>query len=46
MTQLWRLFTSDYVQDFVDSVSMPTSDEWVRTYKSQFEKGLASFRRR
>ena len=46
MTQFWRLFTSDYVQEFVDTVSMPTSDELVRTYKSQFEKGLASFRKR
>ncbi len=46
MTQFWRLFTSDYVQEFVDSVSMPTSDELVETYKSQFDKGLKSLYRR
>ncbi len=42
MSQFWRLFTSDYVQDFVDSVSIPTSDEVVETYTSQFQKGLDS----
>ena len=38
MTNFWRLFTSDYVQDFVDSASIPTFDEFVETYKSQFDK--------
>ena len=40
MTQFWRLFTSDYVQDFVDSKPIPTKDEIVETYTSQFNKVL------
>ena len=40
MTQFWRLFTSDYVQDFVDSKPIPTKDEVVETYTSQFNKVL------
>jgi len=40
MTQFWRLFTSDYVQDFVDSKPIPTKDEIVETYASQFNKVL------
>ncbi len=40
MTQFWRLFTSDYVQDFVDSKPMPTKDEIVETYTNQFNKVL------
>ena len=40
MTQFWRLFTSDYVQDFVDSNPIPTKDEIVETYTSQFNKVL------
>ena len=27
MTKFWRLFTSDYLQEFIDSVSIPTGDE-------------------
>ena len=40
MTQFWRLFTSDYVQDFLDSVSIPTSEELVEAYTRQFDKEL------
>ena len=40
MTQFWRLFTSDYVQDFVDSKPIPTKDEIVKTYATQFNKVL------
>ena len=40
MTQFWRLFTSDYVQDLVDSKPIPTKDEIVETYTSQFNKVL------
>ncbi len=40
MTQFWRLFTSDYVQDFVDSKPIPTKDEIAETYTSQFNKVL------
>ena len=32
MTQFWRLFTSTYVQEFVDSLSIPTSDELVEMF--------------
>ena len=32
MTQFWRLFTSAYVQDFVDSVSMPTSSQLIEMF--------------
>ena len=32
MTQFWRLFTSSYVQEFVDSVSMPTSSQLVEMF--------------
>ncbi len=46
MTQFWRLFTSDYVQDFVDRVSMPTSDELLEMFGgSQFEEVLENYRR-
>ena len=38
MTKFWRLFTSDYVQNFVDSKPIPTKDEIVETYTSQFNK--------
>ncbi|WP_269623443.1 hypothetical protein [Prochlorococcus marinus] len=38
MTQFWRLFTSDYVQDFVDSVSIPTMEELIGDYRTQFDK--------
>ena len=40
MTQFWRLFTSDYVQDFVDSKPIPTKEEIAETYTSQFNKVL------
>ena len=40
MNQFWRLFTSDYVQDFVDSKPIPSKDEVVETYTSQFNKVL------
>ncbi len=46
MTQFWRLFTSDYVQNFVDTVSMPTSDELVETYRTQLDKGLEGHKQR
>ena len=32
MTQFWRLFTSIYVQNFVDSVSMPTSTQLLEMF--------------
>ena len=32
MTQFWRLFTSAYVQDLVDSASMPTSSQLVEMF--------------
>ena len=44
MTQFWRLFASDYVQEFVDSVSMPTVDEILEMYRSPFEKELKGYR--
>ena len=31
---------SDYVQEFVDSVSIPTSEEIVKAYTSQIDKEL------
>ncbi|KGG14157.1 MULTISPECIES: hypothetical protein [Prochlorococcus] len=37
MNQFWRLFTSDYVQDFVDSVTIPTSYDLVESYRKQFD---------
>ncbi len=40
MTQFWRLFTSDYLQDFLDSVSIPTIDELVKAYSSQIDKEI------
>ena len=40
MTQFWRLFTSDYLQDFLDSASIPTMDELVKAYSSQFDKEI------
>ena len=40
MTKFWRLFTSDYVQDFVDSKPIPTKEEIAETYTSQFNKVL------
>ena len=40
MTLFCRLFASDYVQDFVDSKPIPTKDEIVETYTSQFNKVL------
>ena len=40
MTKFWRLFTSDYVQDLVDSKPIPTKDEIVETYTNQFTKVL------
>ena len=40
MTQFWRLFTSDHVQDFVDSASIPTFDELVGIYKTSFDKEI------
>ena len=44
MTHFWRLFASDYVQEFVDTVSMPTVDEIVESYSSQFLKELTVHR--
>ena len=44
MTQFWRLFTSDYVQEFVDSMSMPTIDDILDAYRSEFEKELKGHR--
>ena len=45
MNQFWRLFTSNYVQDLVDSVSIPTTDEFVETVKgSQFDNGINSYK--
>ncbi len=38
MAKFWRLFTSDYVQNFVDSVSIPTSDELAKSYVNPFSK--------
>ncbi len=46
MTQFWRLFTSDYIQDFVDSKPIPTKDELVETYTSQFDKVLDIHKRK
>ncbi|AAQ00554.1 putative protein family PM-25 [Prochlorococcus sp. SS52] len=40
MTKFWRLFTSDYVQDFVDTVSIPTGDELIESYTSHLDKEL------
>ena len=40
MTKFWRLFTSDYLQDFIDTASIPSSEELVETYRSQFDKGI------
>ncbi len=40
MTNFWRLFTSDYVQDFVDSISIPTSAEVIEAYTSEMDKEL------
>ena len=40
MTKFWRLFTSDYVQDFVDSVSIPTSRELAEPYTSHFDREI------
>ncbi len=45
MTQFWRLFTSAYVQDFVDSVSIPTSDELVEMFIGNgFDDVLKSYK--
>ena len=45
MTQFWRLFTSAYVQDFVDSLSIPTSDELAEMFiGSNFDEVLNSYR--
>ena len=44
MTKFWRLFTSDYVQEFLDSVSIPTVDEILGTYNSHFEKELKGYK--
>ena len=44
MTQFWRLFTSAYVQDFVDTVSIPTSDELVGMFiGNNFDEVLKSY---
>ncbi len=40
MTKFWRLFASDYVQEFVDSLSKTTVDEIVKTFKSQFNEEI------
>ncbi len=40
MTRFWRLFASDHVQGFVDSVSIPKFDELIETYKTPFNKEL------
>ncbi len=43
MTKFWRLFTSAYVQEFVDSISMPTSDELVGIFiGNNFDEVLKS----
>ncbi len=45
MTKFWRLFTSTYVQDFVDSLSMPTSDELAEIFiGSNFDDVLNSYK--
>ena len=45
MNQFWRLFTSDYVQDLVDSVSIPTTVDFVETVKgNQFDNGLNRYK--
>ncbi len=46
MTQFWRLFTSDYIQDLVDSKPIPTKDEIVETYTTQFTKVLTPHKQR
>ncbi len=45
MTKFWRLFASDYVQDFVDSLSMPTFDEIVEAYRDELSKELKGHRK-
>ncbi len=46
MTQFWRLFTSAYVQDFVDSLSIPTSDELAEMFiGSNFDEVLNSYKK-
>ncbi len=44
MTKFWRLFTSDYVQDFLDSASIPTFDELVEPYKREFDRDLKTYK--
>ncbi len=46
MTQFWRLFTSVYVQDFIDSISIPTSDELIEMFiGSDFDDVLQSYKK-
>ena len=41
MTQFWRLFVSSYVQEFIDSVSIPTSEQLVEMFiGSDFDQVL------
>ncbi len=45
MTKFWRLFTSTYVQDFVDSLSITTSDELAEIFiGSNFDDVLNSYK--
>ncbi len=47
MYHFWRLFTSDYVQDLVVSVSMPTGNELIQKIKgSQFELGVDTYKQK
>ncbi len=46
MTQFWRLFTSAYVQDFVESLSMPTTNDLAEMFiGSNFDEVLNSYQK-
>ncbi len=46
MTTFWRLFISAYVQDFIDSVSIPTSDHIIEIFiGSDFENVFNSHKK-
>ncbi len=47
MNQFWKLFASDYVQNLVSSVTIPTTEEFVDSVKGrQFESGLSGYKQK